>query len=391
LLVQFLTVYGIVIGRNRYFQIEATRHFTNLFTVVAGLTSRARKGTSYAHIEAQMRAADPTWTLQNHIKGCGSGEGLIYAVRDQRIGREPVKEKGRIVDYQEVEMDPGVRDKRGLYQTGEFASILKVAAREGNTLSEVLRGVWDTGYLRNTTKGTPLTATNAHIGIIGHITIDEVQKLLTSTDIANGFANRFLWICAQRSKALPEGGAIASVDFAPLLKRLTKAIAFGRTARQMRRDAATKAAWNAVYEMLSEDRTGLANTLLARAEAQVLRLSMLYALLDETVIIRHEHLNAALALWEYAEDSAAYIFGQATGDETADTLLQALEKAGTSGLAQNYLVQEVFHHNTKAAEVTRALHLLEKHRRIVARHQPPAGGMADRQSCTHSLHTWVTW
>jgi hypothetical protein len=388
LLIQFHTAFGVVAGRNKYFPIEATRHYANIDAVVAGLTSRARKGTSYAHIEAQMQAADPTWTLENHIKGCGSGEGLIYAVRDKRMGKEPVKEKGRIVGYQEVELDPGVEDKRGLYQTGEFSSILKVAAREGNTLSEVIRDIWDTGYLRNTTKGHPLTATDAHIGIIGHITIAEVQKLLTSTDMANGFANRFIWICAKRSKELPEGGNIESVDFAPLLKRLCAAVTFSKGAGRMQRDAQAKAAWNAVYGMLSEDRTGLANTILARAEAQVLRLSMLYALLDCTATIRLEHLNAALALWQYAEDSAAYIFGQATGDDTADTLLNALEKAGKAGLTKNYIVQEVFHRNVKASEVARVLNVLEKQGRITSAQCPPEGGKG-RHSEVYALTPYV--
>jgi hypothetical protein len=35
-----------------------------------------------------------------------------------------------------------------------------------------------------------------------------------------------------------------------------------------------------------------------RAEAQVLRLSMIYALLDNTATIAEVHLRAALALWD---------------------------------------------------------------------------------------------
>jgi hypothetical protein len=373
LLIQFLTTFGLVIGRKRYYQIEATRHYTNLFTVVAGLTSRARKGTSYAHIEAQMQTADPSWTLANHIKGCGSGEGLIYAVRDERRERQPRKKDGSIVDYQEVIVDAGISDKRALYQTGEFTSILKVCAREGNTLSEVLRDLWDTGFVRNATKNSPLTATGAHVGIIGHVTIAEIQRLLTSTDAANGFANRFLWICARRSKELPDGGNISSVDFQALMTRLRDALAFGKQPGQMYRDPQAKAAWHAVYGLLSEDRTGLANTLLARAEAQVLRLSMLYALLDCSATIRHEHLNAALALWQYAEDSAAAIFGEATGDETADIILSALEKAGAEGLSRNTLVQEVFQRNTAAKEVHRALALLLTQERITMTKRAPIG------------------
>jgi hypothetical protein len=385
LLIQFLTTFGVVIGRHRYFQVEATRHYPNIFAVVAGLTSRARKGTSYSRIEAQMHAADCTWTRANHIKGCGSGEGLIYAVRDKRMGREPVKEKGRIIDYQEVELDPGVEDKRGLYQTGEFSSILKVAAREGNTLSEVIRDIWDTGYLRNMTKGNPLTATEAHIGIIGHITIEEIRKLMTSVDMANGFANRFIWICAKRSKELPDSDDIPRVDVAPLLKQLHNAVTFGKGEGHMQRDPEAKAAWRAVYGMLSEDRTGLANTVLARAEAQVLRLSMLYALLDASATITQAHLNAALALWQYAEDSAAYIFGEATGDETADMILDALEKAGEHGLSKNTIVQEVFQRNIRAAEITRALHVLEQQGRITSAMRPPEGGGAGRPSEVFTL------
>ena len=187
-----------------------------------------------------------------------------------------------------------------------------MCARDGNTLSEVIRDSWDTGFLRNATKSNPLKATDAHIGIIGHVTIEEIRRLLTSTDAANGFANRFLWICAKRSQSLPDGGALSTVDFQPLVDRLRAALAFAKMSGEMQRDAAARAAWHAVYDMLSEDQ-GLANTILARAEAQVLRLSMLYALLDQSRIIQHAHLNAALALWHYAEESAAYIFGEATG------------------------------------------------------------------------------
>jgi hypothetical protein len=63
------------------------------------------------------------------------------------------------------------------------------------------------------------------------------------------------------------------------------------------------------WDRALEECPGLVGTLLARAEAQVLRLSMLYALLDGTATIRTEHLYAALALWEYVEASVTYIFG----------------------------------------------------------------------------------
>jgi hypothetical protein len=275
-----------------------------------------------------------------------------------------------------------------LCQTAEFSSILKVAGREGNTLSEVLRDAWDTGYLRNATKNHPLVATGAHVAVVGHITIDEIQRLLTSGDMANGFANRFLWLCAKRSQELPDGGDLSTVDFQPLVQRLREALAFSRQERVVVRDAQARAAWHAVYGLLSEDRTGLANTILARAEAHVLRLSLIYALLDCSAVIRLEHLNAALAVWEYAEDSAAYIFGRATGDTTADTILDALTKAGEGGCTKNALVQEVFQRHVVAAEVTRALQLLEQQERITKTTRIPVGGRG-RPSEVYTLHAYV--
>jgi hypothetical protein len=56
-------------------------------------------------------------------------------------------------------------------------------------------------------------------------------------------------------------------------------------------------------------------------------LALLYALLDCATSIGQPHLFAALALWRYAEDSARYIFGDATGDPIADEILSQLRRS----------------------------------------------------------------
>ena len=88
----------------------------------------------------------------------------------------------------------------------EFANVLKVVTREGNTLSPVIRSAWDDGNLRTMTKNSPARATDAHISIIGHITREEYRRELTETESANGFANRYCIVAVERSKCLPEGG-----------------------------------------------------------------------------------------------------------------------------------------------------------------------------------------
>ena len=119
-----------------------------------------------------------------------------------------------MTDYEDVLVDPGVEDKRLLVVEGEFATALRVLGREGNILSAVVRNAWDTGDLRTLTKNSPAKATGAHISIIGHVTRDELLRYLGTTEAANGFANRFLWVCVRRSKVLPDGGRLHEVDMA---------------------------------------------------------------------------------------------------------------------------------------------------------------------------------
>ena len=88
----------------------------------------------------------------------------------------------------------------------EMARVLKVSHRDGNILSDVIRECFDSGQLRVMTRGEPLNVDGAHVGIIGHITRDELLRYLNDTEMANGFANRFMWICVRRSKTLPFGG-----------------------------------------------------------------------------------------------------------------------------------------------------------------------------------------
>ncbi len=67
---------------------------------------------------------------------------------------------------------------------------LKVLAREGNTLSPVVRNAWDGKPLQTIAKNAPVRATGAHIAIIGHITKDELLRFVSGTELANGFFNR---------------------------------------------------------------------------------------------------------------------------------------------------------------------------------------------------------
>ena len=79
------------------------------------------------------------------------------------------------------------------------------------------------------------------ISIIGHITKDELRRLLSDTLTGNGFANRFLWVCARRSNLLPFGGELNTVDFSPITKQVQAAVDFARNVNQMDMDDQAKA------------------------------------------------------------------------------------------------------------------------------------------------------
>jgi len=102
--------------------------------------------------------------------------------------------------------------------------------------------------------------------------------------------------------------------------------------------------------MLSEGLPGLLGAILGRAEAQVMRLACLYALLDRSAVVRPPHLLAAIALWRYFENSARYVFGTSLGDRDADTLLAAI-RASAQGLTRTEIFVDVFKRNKSAAQI----------------------------------------
>ncbi len=325
LLVQTLVAFGSIIGRTGRTTAANTDHFCNLFACLVGRTGSGRKSSSWSPICSLFEKVDPTWA--NRVaSGLSSGEGLIFNVRDQTEKKEPIKESGKVVKYQQVIEDEGVTDKRLLVIESEFASVLRTAQRDGNTLSPVVRDAWDKGSLQTLTKNSPTKATGAHISIIGNITPMEVRQYINRTELANGLANRFLWVWTQRSKLLPDGADLDILSLNPMVKGLRQAFDFAKEVGILRRDTQARVLWHQEYPKLTGNRTGLFGGVTSRAEAQVLRLSCIYALLDLSPTIKLPHLEAALAVWTYCEESARFIFGDSLGDQLADEILEALRE-----------------------------------------------------------------
>ncbi|MDE3074882.1 MAG: hypothetical protein KGJ86_05590 [Chloroflexota bacterium] len=351
LLAQFLVAYGNVIGRGAHRLVGATRHYTNEFLLLVGASAKSRKGSSWDLVEQALTDVDPGWASGHVQCGLTSGEGLIWHVRD---ALEQPARNGHA--------DSGVADKRLLVLEPEFALVLRVLAREGNTLSAVVRNAWDGRPLQTMAKNSPTRATDAHVSVVGHITTDELLRYVNATELANGFLNRFLLLAVRRTKLLPEGGDIQSVHWAPLKERLQAAVQHAQANRALPLTDAARQRWVAVYPQLSAEATGLYGAVIARAEAHVLRVSLLYALLDCAAAVDRLHLDAALSLWAYAARSARWVFGDSVGDPIADDIWQALQ-ANPHGLTRQAL-RDLFSRNKSAKAISAALAMLERAGRV---------------------------
>ncbi len=356
-LAQFLVAFGNAAGRSAGFEAESSFHATNQFALIVGATSKGRKGSSWSQASRPVALADPSWSARV-VSGLSSGEGLINAVRDpvetRRKARKSEQDQADDEGYVTELTDEGESDKRALAFESEFASVLRVMRRDGSTLSTVIRQGWESDRLRTLTRNSPLRASGAHISIVGHIVQEELRRELLTTDAASGFANRFLFVCARRSQQLPEGGNLTDADWQQIVPEIRQALRFAGTVGTLRRDDEARELWAQVYGRLSAGRPGLFGAVTSRAEAQTMRLAVIYSLLECSPEIRAVHLRAALAFWRYCESSARYLFGHALGDETADALLGALSPRGAEGMTRTQ-IRDHFGRNKGAADIERGL------------------------------------
>ena len=347
LLLQFLAAAGNFLGRSAYVTVEATPHRHNLFVLIVGETGAGRKGTALDQALRPIQQLDPTWDQESVKSGLSSGEGLIWHARDAEDG--PVSEKRLFV----VE--------------SEFGSVLRVAKREGNTLSPQLRLAWDGRPLRVLTKNSPLVASAAHITVVGHITPEELLREATRTDLAGGLLNRFLIVLARRSQLLPDGGR--PPDLSALVEQLARNAGQVRTG-ELRRTPRAGERWREVYQEISGGALpGLLGDITGRAPAHILRLSGLYASLDGQTEVDTHHLEAALAVVDYVTESVAFLFGDAVGDPLAAKILTALQGGP-------YTMRELHRRlggHQKAPGLTIAIQSLRKAGRVTVTTERTAG------------------
>ncbi|MDQ5834455.1 MAG: YfjI family protein [Actinomycetota bacterium] len=362
ILSQLLVAFGATVGRGAWFQVEATRHHPNEFLVLIGDSARARKGSSWDHVHRLITTADPAITARI-LTGLSSGEGLIWSVRDP------------------AGQDPGASDRRLLVIEPEFVSVLKNVSREISTLSPTLRSAWDGRPLQILTRTAPARATDAHISVIGHITATELQHHINPVELANGLLNRFLLLGCRRVRLLPEGGDPDPLNRTGLDRRLAKTLHSARHVGQIRLSTAARSAWTDAYQRLAEPQPGIAGAIGARAEAHTIRLALTYALFEGARQIQPVHLDAALALWDYAQRSATWALERTSGDPLARQIHTGLCHALPDGLTRTQL-RDLLHRNPTTQQLDQALAALAHDGKITSQRVLTNGRPAELWTAT---------
>jgi hypothetical protein len=249
ILLQFLAAFGNLVGPAPHCIVGSTRHGLNLFVVLVGESSKARKGTSWRQLSSLFTEADSLWAGHRVTTARPTANGIIHALRDQQPAT----------------------DRRLFLLSEEFASMLHALGQRNGQLSPLLRCAWDGSDLCAHDGHRPLQATDAHISIVGHVTQSELAHHLSRTESRNGFANRCLWISVQRSKSLPDGGSLPPEEWAAVARELRRALDWVHTQSGIvfRRTAAARELWNDRYPALSQGRADVYGAATSRAEAQV--------------------------------------------------------------------------------------------------------------------------
>jgi hypothetical protein len=343
-LLSLLTGAGVILGRGPHVAVgPGQRHGTNLFALLVGPTGRGRKGVATATARAVLEHIDPRF--RSHVVGgLHSAEGLIHAVRDRALGRNG------------DEGDPGVSDKRLWCVVEEWGSTLKRMRGEGNTLGMILREAWDGRSLQTLTKKNPQRATDPHIGVVGHVTPEELQALMDHTDVVNGLLNRFLFAYVERVRKLPHGGPDVRDLLGNLAGVLRATLTAGAGVGSLAWTPKARDCWAQLYEgPLDSPHAGRLGALTDRGAPLTLRLAMIYAVVDGRAALEAADLEAASAVWRYSVASTVRAFGGALLSRRARHMRDLLNDAGAAGIARGELAGVLGSKSITAAELDAAL------------------------------------
>lgn len=291
-LAHLLAFVGNYVGNGSFVMVGDDKHAPNIWPIIIGETA-AGKGTSAGPVRRTFTALDENYMRANLVAGLGSGEGII----------------DRLSPEEDDDGNPHYPDPRLLVVEEEFTSVLKKGRRDGSILANTLQTAWDgkpLGVLNR--KENSYAADDHQVTVIGHATPRAIDGELTANDFANGFVNRltFIRVNVQPAVARPAGMTDEEIDASvSMLREIFTTVHQGEY-------RLTDQAWkewersHERYRFTGDTRSAEA---LGRTRAQVIRLALIYAIIDCSKIIDTRHLRAAIAVVDHSVGTVKQLFG----------------------------------------------------------------------------------
>lgn len=301
--------FSATIGRSAFVNIGDQIRYLVINNLVVGPTAKGRKGTSAELPDRIFRAMECEYNCMpvQTVTSLSTGEGLINLIRDPYT---PPNSENEI---------PGIADKRLYVDISEFAGIGAQLQRPGQTLSVVVRDAYDGRNLDSPSKTSPVRATEPHIVIIAGVPGIELVKIYSSTEIANGFGNRFMMTHSVRHQlvSLPKRTPDEVVSY--YAKHIQGAVKLAELVGEVMLSSEAEVYWDQLYHYI-ENRANppVVENLLARQSTYARVLAALLALINCERVVERRHLDCAMYWLEYWRDTALYIFSTASQAEAAE-------------------------------------------------------------------------
>jgi putative DNA primase/helicase len=307
-----LVLAGMILGRRAH-TYQGNRLFGNLYVVLVGPTGQARKDTA---MNRALAAAEPAEEPGTRVPGkpyfhtmfdVTSSEGIIAT-----LAQAPVTL---------------------VYMTELSMLLLRARRQSTSTLLTTLIKLWDApDRIDLPTKNEPIVAHNALLSILTATTPDTLAEDIQPSDLASGFANRFLFFGGEGigPKANPPRVDKGRRDL--IMNQLRDAY---RNYLDTGIDLSPEASahwtdwYNAYYRWdLNNDEE---RQMVQRLGANVHKVALLYAATDGARHISLEHLQAAIAVvewsWGYVRRELSQ-WGQEQEAKIADKIEAVLRRKG---------------------------------------------------------------
>lgn len=353
-------------------------HPARIFAVHVGRSGMGGKGDSMnllKKIIGYLNAKYPNLTPLFHSGGLSTREGLAMKLHD---GYE---EKGKVIEP--------VLDKRLMIVESEFVKLLKLGKNDTNSILAVIRELWDFGgSIQPLTKTTPIRSTNPHICIYGNITPAELKATINVSEIHSGTVNRFLFLFAERLELIPLPQVTPESLVAAMAEEIAKVVLWAKCNYGLDQEddclVATlsddaQVLWKREFPRLMKPYgSSVVTEATNRRAPYALRIALLFAITDESLIISAEHLAAAISWTDASAQTADFLFGTPSNKSKVnpghkEKLLDFLKGQPNREASRTEISRSCFSGKLKKYELDQLLNglvgtVIDKHDLMLANH-----------------------